>query len=493
MKNVLIFGGTTEGRIISQILLKQNVKVDLCVATEYGEQILDKQKNLNIKIGRLNQNEIKNLYEEKKYSLVIDATHPFAEIISENIFESLKDTVQILKIKRNLNHIDEKNCKYFDNIKSCVKELKETSGNILLTTGSKNLEDFTKDENLRKRIIVRILPSQESLKICCENKIEGKQIIAMQGPFSKEMNEVQIEDYKIEILVAKESGKNGGLDSKILAAKNKNIKCFIIKSPSQKNHLCKNYIEVCGLENTVKILNKILNTKIILENKLNINLVGIGMGENSSMTICAKNILENSDYIFGASRMINAVKSAAKKFPYYLAKDVVRILDEIQKENFTETNIAILFSGDTGFFSGAKNLKTELEKVYRGKQNVNLNIFPGISSISYLSSKLGLDYQDAKIISLHGISENVWKPKMQNALMNHEKIFFITGGLEDIYKIAKLILEISSENVLNCKLCLGFQLSYPEEKIFILSPEECFKIKENGLYCGFIIFDRNQI
>lgn len=489
MKNILIFGGTTEGRIISKLLLKQNLSVDLCVATEYGEQVLEKEKNLNVKIGRLNQNQIKDLYDEKKYSLVIDATHPFAKIISENIFESLKDKVQILKIQRNLNHLDEENCKYFYDIKSCVKELCKTQGNILLTTGSKNLEDFSKDENLKKRLIVRILPSVESLKICNENKIEGKQIIAMQGPFSQEMNEVQIEDYKIKILLAKESGKNGGLDEKILASKNKNIKCFIIKSPEQKNHFCKNYIEVCGLENTVKILNKILNIKISLEKKLNINLVGIGMGNEEGMTICAKNIIENSDYIFGAPRMINAVKTKAKKFPYYLAEDVLKILDKIKNENFGETNISILFSGDTGFFSGAKNLKTELEKFYSSKQNVKLKIFPGISSLSYLSSKFAFDYQDSKIISLHGTKENIWKVKMQNALINHEKIFFLTSGLEDIYKIANLILEISQKNILNCKLFLGFQLSYPEEKIFILSPQECFNIKENGLYCGFIIFD----
>lgn len=489
MKNVLIFGGTTEGRIIAQVLLKENLNVDLCVATEYGEQVLEKGKNLNVKIGRLNQSQIKNLYEEKKYSLVIDATHPFAKIISENIFESLKDKVQILKIQRNLNHLDEENCKYFYDINSCIKELSETQGNILLTTGSKNLEDFSKDENLKKRLIVRILPSTESLKICNENKIEGKQIIAMQGPFSQEMNEVQIEDYKIKILVAKESGKNGGLNEKILASKNKNIKCFIIKSPKKENHFCKNYIEVFDLENAVKIINQILNTKITLQKKLNINLVGIGMGSENSMTICAKNIIENSDYIFGAPRMINAVKTKAKKFPYYLAKDILKILEEIKNQNLYQTEISVLFSGDTGFFSGAKNLKTELERFYSKNQNVNIKFFSGISSLSYLSSKFGIDYQDSKIISLHGVQENVWKEKLQNALINHEKIFFLTSGFSDIHKIANLILEISQKNILNCKLFLGFQLSYPEEKIFILKAEECFKIQENGLYCGFIIFD----
>ena len=90
MKKVLIFAGTTEGRVLAKRLEAAGVFCEVCVATQYGEQLLEESGNLMVRRGRLDAGQMRELYGEQEYAAVVDATHPFAAVVTENILESLK-------------------------------------------------------------------------------------------------------------------------------------------------------------------------------------------------------------------------------------------------------------------------------------------------------------------------------------------------------------------------------------------------------------------
>jgi len=82
---ILLFGGTTEGRKLTEYLSNTNVFVDVCVATEYGQQLLQKSENVNVISGRMDTEQMTAMMKQQKYKLVIDATHPYALEVTENI------------------------------------------------------------------------------------------------------------------------------------------------------------------------------------------------------------------------------------------------------------------------------------------------------------------------------------------------------------------------------------------------------------------------
>lgn len=173
----------------------------------------------------MNQEQIKNFLSNGKFDVVVDATHPFAREITCNIQAALKEMEQMgisisyLRLKRDGIAERENGITYFETNEACVNALGGTEGNILLTIGSKELYKYCVSEEIKHRLYVRVLPSMESLSLCVEQGIYGKQVIAMQGPFTTEMNEAIIRQYEIAYLVTKESGVPGGFKEKINAAK----------------------------------------------------------------------------------------------------------------------------------------------------------------------------------------------------------------------------------------------------------------------------------
>ena len=104
-----------------------------------------------------------------------------------------------------------------------------TKGNILLTTGSKELGAYA--EIPRERMYVRVLPTHDSIAACEAADVPHRNIIAMFGPFSQRMNEAMLEQYHISYLVTKEAGRNGGFEEKLRAAKRCGVKAIVIRRP----------------------------------------------------------------------------------------------------------------------------------------------------------------------------------------------------------------------------------------------------------------------
>lgn len=230
MIKTAVFGGTTEGRLISSLLSDCRYEAVLFVATELGEDIAkEKESGLKIHTGRLNEDEIEKVLINEKFDLVIDATHPYAVEVTDNIKRACQNlNIRLLRLIRENEFFP--GVVYVDKTEDLLNM--EFKGNILFTTGSKEtgkLKSLKKD----KHHFIRVLPTETSINTAKEQGFLRENIITGQGPFSLEDNVKLIREKNIEYLITKDSGKTGGLDEKIEAAKECNIKAVIIKRPKE--------------------------------------------------------------------------------------------------------------------------------------------------------------------------------------------------------------------------------------------------------------------
>ena len=85
MKSVIVFAGTVEGRTLSEYLSGRQIPVTACTATEYGGTLLRENPYLNVHTGRMDREQMGTFFQEERAALVVDATHPYAAAVSENI------------------------------------------------------------------------------------------------------------------------------------------------------------------------------------------------------------------------------------------------------------------------------------------------------------------------------------------------------------------------------------------------------------------------
>ena len=484
MKKIAIFAGTTEGRKLSEYLAQAEIAHTICVATEYGEIVLKEHPLVKVHQGRMNQEEIESFLKDKNFTVVIDATHPFAEDITYNIKTAIEKLnvqgieISYLRLKRDdierKENDTEENIRYFETNEECAEALTYTEGNILLTTGSKELSKYCISEELKHRLYVRVLPAMESLSLCMEQGICGKQVIAMQGPFTTEMNEAVIRQYNISCLVTKESGISGGYREKLTAAKATGIRTFVIGRPKENGG--HSFVELCGE------LEKICGKKIRLKEEMQIILAGIGMGNENCLTKEVKKAISEADILLGAKRLLADFCPKLEKQPFYRAEEIIPYLRKIQEKNLFLENgkVVILFSGDSGFYSGCRSLYEALEEeIQEGRLMASLHILPGISSVSYLASCIGESYHDVPVYSMHG-------KKLCNLIhkiKSSPKMFLLMSGVQDINRLGMLL---TVNDMTECEVIAGYQLSYKEQRIEKLTPAQCCELKAEGLYTCFV-------
>ncbi len=438
----------------------------VCVATEYGELVMQPDEHADIRRGRLDEGEMEKLIFEEA-SAVFDATHPYATAVSENIraaCEALETGyVRILRDEQSADAAY--GVRIFDDAASCAETLKSTEGNILLTTGSKDLAVYAEEPEVRERLFARVLPSVESIKLCDEAGISGRQIIAMQGPFSCEMNSAVIRQYGISVLVTKASGAAGGYPEKLRAAHECGAETFVIGRPAPEHGVS---------------VNEALEIFFEIKPVMRIDLIGTGPGRQGLMTGEAKEALAKADIIFGAPRMI-APYEGRETYPYYLAQDIIPVLEELRPGR-----AAVLFSGDTGYCSGAAGMEPELrEYLSRNGYEHEIYLHPGISSFAYFAARTGVPYTGAGLCSMHGkADDNNNNREIIDTVRTHDRTFLLLSGAEDIRRLGSML---KGSGIKGLSIVIGYQLSYPEEKIELLTTEECAFVTDKGLYTALIL------
>jgi precorrin-6y C5,15-methyltransferase (decarboxylating) CbiE subunit len=351
---------------------------------------------------------------------------------------------------------------WVESVEEAVQYLCKKSGNVLATTGSKELVKFTALDSFEERVYARVLPSVSVISACEEIGIKGKHLIGMQGPFSVEMNEAMIRQYEVRYLVTKESGNAGGFLEKMKAAAECGITAVVVGRPMDEKGMTPEEAKKVLAEYKADPVDQNSNPFISqLSLKRKVTLIGTGMGGPEQMTGQALKTLKSCDVVFGAERMLNNVTEIlpdVKKIPWYLSRDILPWLEE--HEEFV--NIGILYSGDTGFYSGAKKMIEAFLKEPYG-QRYETEVLPGISSVSYLCSRLKTGWEDVRLISLHGRGGDI-----AEELKLSDKVFALLDGTNTVKHLCSRLIE---EGFGDVKLSVGERLSYSDERITTGTPK----------------------
>ena len=444
MSEIIVFAGTTEGCDISNFLAEHQIHVLACVATDYGSKSLKENEYLKIHAGRLTEPEMEALLNEKKPEMVLDATHPYAAEVTENIRTACQNTgLEYRRVLREAGAYKDQ-AVYVPDTQAAIEFLEGTEGNILLTTGSKELGKYTALSDAGERIYARVLSLPSVMETCKGYGFEGKHLIGMQGPFSMELNAAMLRQFDCKYLVTKDTGKAGGFQEKIDAALSCGTVPVIIGRPLKEEGL------------SVAECRHMLAEYFGFTVKPHITLLGIGMGSQETLTVQGKKAAKSADLIIGAKRMADAVREPGQAVVYEYRSDV--IADYIRNHPEYE-KVVIALSGDVGFYSGARKLLTAL-----GGRESNVEVICGISSVVYFMSEIGLSWDDAKITSAHGKHCN-----LISMIRHNQKVFSILGTGTAVAELAGKLVKYHMGEVL---LYVGENLSYPDEKIFVKKAEE---------------------
>lgn len=545
--HILIFGGTAEGRQVSDYLCEKHVAHTISVATEYGEEVLHPQPKRHIHQGRLDMEQMRVFLRDGQYALVVDATHPYAVEVSKNIQEACRrENVQYLRYLRPQNQEKRLNkeaageavslrsaCEdagkiagavYADSARKAADYLEAQQGGIFLTTGSKELHVFTEMISDKNRIFARVLPSAEVVSSCRALGLEGKQICAMQGPFSADMNAAMLRQAGSSFLVTKETGATGGFPEKIEAARQCQVTPVIIRRPKETGSSWEEVKErldalisgdefrrqFCNRRENISFQQFDANTpgevqektmlqdsveeKVQIDNfskrkdERRISCIGIGMGTPDTLTREAACEIREADVIFGAARILECARlllcepeeiSASSKqpkgtsemekkskpplmIPEYNARKIASWLEAHPRVE----RVAILMSGDVGFYSGAR----QVAETFPAEQ---VRYYCGISSVVYFASKIPTSWQDAKLLSAHGK-----EIPLVNYVRKYPKIILLVSGAKEVGQICHdLVLDgIGSE----VRVTVGSNLSYPDERIQAGRPEDFIACEAAG-------------
>ena len=257
---ILIFSGTTEGRELVEFLADYPVQVYASVATDYGKECMKPQENLTVLTGRMDEPDICDFLKKVHPDLVIDATHPFARVVTENIKaacgETKIDYLRCLREKGGNKHTDKSKPESAEqepdmgqpmdwmnmdlpesivvgSVQEAAGFLAQTKGKILITTGSKELACYQSIPDYKERCYARVLSTEQAVKDSHRLGFEGAHLIAMQGPFSVEMNVATLKLTQAEWFVTKESGKNGGYEEKVRAAQDAGVHLVVVGRPEE--------------------------------------------------------------------------------------------------------------------------------------------------------------------------------------------------------------------------------------------------------------------
>lgn len=238
---VVLYGGATEGRTLSRELAALGAEVTVCVATDYGRREQGNLPGITVLTGRLDADGMTEVL--RGADVCIDATHPYAVQATANIRAAAgRVGVPYHRLLRRASTLPEGSV-VVNSAEEAAKYLARTEGNVLLATGAKELPAFSGLDSAR--LYPRVLPAAESLTACETAGIPRRNIIAMRGPFSKELNLALLRQFDIRFLVTKDGGAAGGFGEKAAAAAEAGVKLLVIRRPVEEGEDYDNILRYC--------------------------------------------------------------------------------------------------------------------------------------------------------------------------------------------------------------------------------------------------------
>jgi precorrin-6A/cobalt-precorrin-6A reductase len=230
MRQINILGGTSDALVLCRMLTQHDIPYSLSVATATGAALAADIGGAR-QVGRLDTEGMVDWLRTAHW--VIDASHPYAEQASQTLAAACRTLgLPLTRYERpsEIDAIHDAGLLAVDNIEQACAAAGQFGQRILLTTGSKQLADYVRLLP-GKTLIARVLPVADVVSQCAALGLGVNHIIAMTGPFSRELNLALLRQYRPDAVITKESGREGGYAEKVQACLDAAIPCVVIRRP----------------------------------------------------------------------------------------------------------------------------------------------------------------------------------------------------------------------------------------------------------------------
>ncbi|MFX3623848.1 MAG: precorrin-6A reductase [Ectobacillus sp.] len=230
---ILALAGTSDARALALEMKRAGYSLLTTVVTKNAAADMRKA-GIDVQAGRLTDIEMVSLIQEKEIRAIVDASHPFAEEASKNAIRAAKlANIPYIRYEREPQTFQYEKLTVVESYEEAADAAATKQGVVMLTTGSKTLHIFTKKllGLPDVRLIARMLPRVDNMEKCEQLGLPQRNIIAIQGPFTKEFDQALYKQYGVTVMITKESGKVGSVDEKVKAAKELGIEIIMIGRP----------------------------------------------------------------------------------------------------------------------------------------------------------------------------------------------------------------------------------------------------------------------
>ena len=208
-----------------------------------------------------------------------------------------------------------------------------------------------------------------------------------------------------------------------------------------------------------------------------VTLIGMGSGSWETLSVQAQDAVRRAGLVFGAKRLLAGLppECTARQFALYQPAEILETLAQAPGQD-----AAVLYSGDTGFYSGASGLLTPLRAL-----GIPARVYPGVSSIQLLAAALGRPWQDWKLVSAHGCACD---PVAE--CMTERSVFFLTGGAETPTTLCRKLADAGMGEV---HALVGENLGTEEEAIRYGSAAELAGFPDESFIRGQVPMTKQEV
>ena len=246
IKRLWLIGGTSESVQLAVAIAQSKLPCIISVTTPTAKAIYPVAPSLEVWVGQLDANSIEAFLQVWGIVAILDASHPFALVISQlAIFSADKYNIPYLRYERRELSYENENLRLdnydlsnsgrekvieFDSVASIVNGNYLQGERVLLTLGYRFLDKFRVWQE-KAVLFARILPSLIALDAAVNAGFTPDRIMAIRPPISADLERALWRNWQISVVITKASGIAGGEDIKRLVAKELGVILLVIKRP----------------------------------------------------------------------------------------------------------------------------------------------------------------------------------------------------------------------------------------------------------------------
>ncbi len=233
---IFVAAGTQDGRELAGRLLSEGYPVIASVVSRYGSELLARYPGMLINDKPLDEAGLSEYIESHNIRVFVDASHPYAANVSQNAMNACRKAgIPYIRYERQAAPVECKKLTVVENYEQAAEAAAGLGKTIFLTTGSRNIQKFIQSPHLSGcRIVARILPTADVISEVTSLGLTPKDIIALQGPFTREFNREMFRQYGADVIITKNSGTIGGTDTKFSAADDLGLPVILVDKPAIK-------------------------------------------------------------------------------------------------------------------------------------------------------------------------------------------------------------------------------------------------------------------